>query len=52
MTLDSDTPTQVLAVLSHWAIARGHELEALTVTRPSLEDVLLTLTDPTEDVLR
>jgi ABC-2 type transport system ATP-binding protein len=49
VTVDSDTPTRVLAILSHWALARDHELEALTVTRPSLEDVLLTLTDPSQD---
>jgi hypothetical protein len=28
-----------------WASARGEELEELTVTRPSLEDVYLELTE-------
>jgi len=38
------TPTSSLNVLTGWAIDRGEELEALTVTRPSLEDVYLQLT--------
>jgi len=36
-------PTSVLYALSGWATARGEELEALTVTRPSLEDTYLRL---------
>jgi ABC-2 type transport system ATP-binding protein len=42
--LRTTTPTLVLNQLTGWAVARGEELEALTVTRPSLEDVYLQLT--------
>jgi ABC-2 type transport system ATP-binding protein len=38
------TPTRDLAPLLSWAAVRGAELEALTVARPSLEDVYLQLT--------
>jgi ABC-2 type transport system ATP-binding protein len=34
-----------LTPLLTWASERGQELEALTVTRPSLEDVYLDLTE-------
>jgi len=44
VTLRTLTPTSSLNVLTGWAIGRGEELEALTVTRPSLEDVYLQLT--------
>ncbi len=37
-------PTTVLRDLTQWAIARGEELDGLTVARPSLEDVYLQLT--------
>jgi ABC-2 type transport system ATP-binding protein len=37
-------PTGVLHTLTGWAVERGVELEGLTVTRPSLEDVYLELT--------
>ena len=40
----TDTPTRDLAPLLSWAAVRGAELEALTVSRPSLEDVYLQLT--------
>jgi ABC-2 type transport system ATP-binding protein len=36
-------PTALLASVAGWAVSKGWELEALTVTRPSLEDVLLNL---------
>jgi ABC-2 type transport system ATP-binding protein len=39
------TPTRDLAPLLHWAADAEIELEALTVTRPSLEDVYLQLTE-------
>jgi ABC-2 type transport system ATP-binding protein len=42
------TPTRDLKPLVLWAEARGRELEGLTVTRPSLEDVYLELTDGKE----
>jgi ABC-2 type transport system ATP-binding protein len=37
------TPTRTLQQLSGWALARGTELSALTVARPSLEDVYFEL---------
>jgi ABC-2 type transport system ATP-binding protein len=39
-------PTRDLAPLVVWASERNRELEGLTVTRPSLEDVYLELTEP------
>jgi ABC-2 type transport system ATP-binding protein len=39
------TPTRDLKPLVLWAEADGRELEGLTVTRPTLEDVYLELTD-------
>jgi ABC-2 type transport system ATP-binding protein len=39
------TPTADLAPLMSYAAVRGAELEALSVTRPSLEDVYLQLTE-------
>jgi ABC-2 type transport system ATP-binding protein len=41
--LRSAAPTRDLHTLTGWAVARGLELEALAVTRPSLEDVYLRL---------
>ena len=38
-------PTRVLHDLTGWALERKLELIGLTVSRPSLEDVYLTLTD-------
>ena len=43
-SLHTANPTRVLNVLTGWAMARGEELEALLVSRPSLEDVYLELT--------
>jgi ABC-2 type transport system ATP-binding protein len=39
------TPTRDLKPLILWAVERNRELDGLTVTRPSLEDVYLELTD-------
>lgn len=39
-----DEPTAVLHALTGWAVTRGEALAALSVTRPSLEDVYLFLT--------
>ena len=39
------TPTRDLEPLVLWASRRGRELDGLTITRPSLEDVYLELTD-------
>ena len=41
----TDDPTTVLHRLTVWASGRGVALEGITVTRPSLEDVYLALTD-------
>ena len=38
-------PTRDLAPLISWAAGRGMELERLTVTRPTLEDIYLELTE-------
>jgi ABC-2 type transport system ATP-binding protein len=40
----TQAPTVALNLLTGWAVGRGEELEALTVTRPSLEDIYLQLT--------
>ena len=45
----TETPTRDLAPLLEWAAHRGMELERLTVSRPSLEDIYLELTTPTEE---
>ena len=41
----TSTPTRDLAPLLSWAAVRGFELEQLTVSRPTLEDVYLQLTE-------
>ena len=43
--LQTDDPTELLHRLTGEAIARGERLEGLTVSRPTLEDVYLELTD-------
>jgi ABC-2 type transport system ATP-binding protein len=42
---ETDDPTTLLHELTAAALARGERLEELTVTRPSLEDVYLELTE-------
>jgi ABC-2 type transport system ATP-binding protein len=52
VSIATSTPTEVLHALTTWARERPDpfELEGLTVTRPSLEDVYLELTaSETED---
>jgi ABC-2 type transport system ATP-binding protein len=44
VSLRTVTPTRALNALTGWAMDRGEELEALLVSRPSLEDVYLQLT--------
>ncbi len=44
VSLRTEHPTGVLWVLLDWAASRGEELDGLTVTRPTLEDVYLELT--------
>ena len=43
--MHTDEPTRALLTLCRWAIGHGVELEGLTVTRPSLEDAYLRITD-------
>jgi ABC-2 type transport system ATP-binding protein len=42
----TEDPTVALHALTSWALARGVTLEGITVSRPSLEDVYLSLTEP------
>ena len=42
-----DDPVRALHALTGWAITSGVDLDGLEVTRPSLEDVYLSLTAPT-----
>jgi len=44
VSLDTSTPVATLNELTGWALRRGFDLEGLEVTRPSLEDVYLSLT--------
>jgi ABC-2 type transport system ATP-binding protein len=48
VALATTEPTRALHVLTGWALDRDEELDALTVTRPSLEDVYLRLTSAQE----
>jgi ABC-2 type transport system ATP-binding protein len=45
MTFETETPTRDVARLVAWAAGRAEELEGLTVSRPTLEDAYLMLTD-------
>ena len=44
VTFTTHTPTRDLAPIVAWASEHGHELEGLTIARPSLEDAYLELT--------
>jgi ABC-2 type transport system ATP-binding protein len=46
---ETDDPTTLLHELTSDALAHGRRLEGLTVTRPTLEDVYLELTEGDED---
>ncbi|MDQ6798516.1 MAG: ABC transporter ATP-binding protein [Actinomycetota bacterium] len=46
LVVETDDATTALARLTNWVLERGHRLEGLSVERPSLEDVYLTLTTP------
>src|SRR5206468_975691 len=48
VVIETEEPTRVLHELTAAALADGHELEGLTVRRPTLEDVYLTLTGDEE----
>ena len=45
--LRSESPLVHVQMLADWALSRGFDLPDLDVRRPTLEDVYLTLTDPT-----
>jgi ABC-2 type transport system ATP-binding protein len=47
--ISTDDPTHDLLALTRWAAGRGADLDGLTVARPSLEDIYLTLTSDTEE---
>jgi ABC-2 type transport system ATP-binding protein len=47
--VETVSPTADLHRLTSWAVERGVEVPGLTVTRPTLEDVYLELTGPTEE---
>jgi ABC-2 type transport system ATP-binding protein len=49
VSLRTTTPTRTVHVITGWAIARDIELGDLTITRPSLEDVYLALTEDDTD---
>jgi ABC-2 type transport system ATP-binding protein len=49
VSLETGDPTPALHRLTSWALARGVDLEGLTVARPSLEDVYLALTEEDRD---
>ena len=48
-TILTDTPTESLHLLTGWAVERGIELEQLSVSRASLEDVFVELTRAAEE---
>ncbi len=49
ITVDSTAPTADLHTLTGWAMERSAELDALSVVRPSLEDIYLQLTEERGD---
>jgi ABC-2 type transport system ATP-binding protein len=48
IVIRTEEPTKVLHELTETALAEGRELEGLSVRRPTLEDVYLTLTGDAE----
>jgi ABC-2 type transport system ATP-binding protein len=50
VTVTSDSPTRTVHDITGWAIERGIELIDLTISRPSLEDVYIQLTEDASDV--
>ena len=45
--MQSKSPLVHLQMLGKWALGHGFDLPDLDVRRPTLEDVYLTLTEPT-----
>ncbi len=50
VTVTSEAPTRTVHDITGWAIERGIELIDLTISRPSLEDVYIQLTEDARDV--
>ena len=48
IVVETDSPTRILHELTEKALAEHRELEGLAVTRPTLEDVYLSLTEESE----
>jgi ABC-2 type transport system ATP-binding protein len=48
LLLRTDQPTRMAHELTGWALEQGVDLDVFEVTRPSLEDVYLDLTDAEE----
>ena len=48
IVVETDSPTRILHELTEKALAEHRELEGLAVTRPTLEDVYLSLTEDSE----
>ena len=46
-TVSTDSPTRALHQLTTWALANGIELEELTVSHPTLEDLFIELVGDT-----
>jgi ABC-2 type transport system ATP-binding protein len=44
LVIEADEPTELLHRLTGWALDHGTTLPGLTVDRPSLEDIYLSLT--------
>jgi ABC-2 type transport system ATP-binding protein len=49
VTVRTESPLGPLNALTSWALERGHDLPGLEVTRPSLEEVYLELTQEAEE---
>jgi ABC-2 type transport system ATP-binding protein len=49
VVITTSTPTATLSTLTTWALDHGGELAQLSVTRPSLDDVYVALTAPSQD---
>ena len=45
-TITTSTPTRSLHQLTGWAVEQGIELQELSVSRPSLEDLFIELANP------
>ena len=49
VAITTEEPTSVANTLTGWAIERGIELDGITISRPSLEEVYLQLTRESAD---